>query len=282
MKGVRSLLAAGACLLVTSCSEAAGPVGPQPLATSPRATLAPESYPHYATEADVPPEYSLAMVHRISPIVYWEGSYANASSLLSYFGNYGEQTLSLTVLKDGSALPAVTTTGVDDHIIPRDYEMVTSGLGFAVSGTCGWIGNLNVNGMAQILLLINVKGLTVLSTAKGTGTSSRAQPACASKTCTTVASNDQQSAYGGDYDPYAFDSPGTAACDGGAEDGNASGTQFQPGDMTGGETVDWRTGVGNGGASACGAAAQVDYMCVEYYVQGEGWKDLGCGYVTTC
>ena len=46
--------------------------------------------------------------------------------------------------------------------------------------------------------------------------------------------------------------------DGGGGDGIGSGIQFEPGDYTNGETVDWATGIGNGGASVCGNAALVD------------------------
>jgi len=86
------------------------------------------------------------------------------------------------------------------------------------------------------------------------------------------------------YDPY--DPAGEGDCsDSGTGDGGdiaGSGTQFEPGDYTGGETVDWATGVGNGGVSVCGAAALVDFVCIDEWVDGEGWVEWDCGYVTTC
>ncbi|MDB4951589.1 MAG: hypothetical protein JWM27_4238 [Gemmatimonadetes bacterium] len=84
--------------------------------------------------------------------------------------------------------------------------------------------------------------------------------------------------YSDAYDPYAS---GSDCSDTGGDGSIGSGIQFVPGDYTGGETVGWSTGIGNGGASACGLAAQVEYVCVEVLV-GTEWKDWGCGYVTTC
>lgn len=64
---------------------------------------------------------------------------------------------------------------------------------------------------------------------------------------------------------------------------SGSGTQYEPGDYTGGETVDWGTGTGNGGTSVCGEAAFVEYVCIDVYNEETGaWEEWGCGYVTTC
>jgi len=99
--------------------------------------------------------------------------------------------------------------------------------------------------------------------------------------------------YSPEYDPYM--SSDSYAGDGGACGGDSeagtdgstgtstgSGTQYQPGDSTGGETVDWGTGTGNGGTSACGDKAIVEYACIDIWVDGVGWQEWGCGYVTTC
>lgn len=92
------------------------------------------------------------------------------------------------------------------------------------------------------------------------------------------------------YDPYASIEPynadgdcesGTPAEGGGSTD-EGSGTQYQPGDSTGGETVDWGTGVGNGGSSACGSTAIVAHICIDVWVEGVGWVEWSCGYATTC
>ena len=77
------------------------------------------------------------------------------------------------------------------------------------------------------------------------------------------------------YDPYSSDS----GCGSGGSSG--SGTQYYPGDNTGGETVDFGTGIGNGGQSACGEAAVVEFVCIDIYNE-EGWVSWACGYVTSC
>jgi hypothetical protein len=94
---------------------------------------------------------------------------------------------------------------------------------------------------------------------------------------------DNHPAYSESYDPYAEDGPDTGTCtgSGGGGDGTASGAQYHPGDSTGGETVSWGTGQGNGGSSACGAAAIVEFVCIEQWTSS-GWEIWGCGYVTTC
>jgi hypothetical protein len=84
------------------------------------------------------------------------------------------------------------------------------------------------------------------------------------------------------YDPYSD----PESCTGGGGSGqtdDASGVQYYPGDYTGGETVSWATGTGDGGSSVCGAAAMVDYICIDVYDEGSGsWREWGCGYATTC
>jgi len=88
-----------------------------------------------------------------------------------------------------------------------------------------------------------------------------------------------------EYDPY--DSALTLS-DGGGDCGSegentGSGTQYQPGDSTGGETVSWGTGEGNGGTSVCGQLAVVEYVCIDLWDDATGtWVEWGCGYVTTC
>ena len=70
---------------------------------------------------------------------------------------------------------------------------------------------------------------------------------------------------------------------GGGGSGEGSGIQFEPGDYTGGETVDWGTGIGNGGTSICGNKAVVEWVCVDVYNESTGvWEEWSCGYATTC
>jgi hypothetical protein len=95
---------------------------------------------------------------------------------------------------------------------------------------------------------------------------------------------DNYPAYSESYDPYAEGDTYDGTCDGSGGSGGGSGgsgIQYYPGDSTGGETVSWTTGQGNGGSSACGGAAVVEYACIETW-NGGGWETWGCGYVTTC
>jgi len=87
-----------------------------------------------------------------------------------------------------------------------------------------------------------------------------------------------------EYDPYEPGAGDGCGSDGsGGSGGGGSGQQYSPGQYTNGETVSWATGVGNGGTSACGSAAQVDYICIDVWNETSGeWETWGCGYVTTC
>ncbi|HET7231715.1 MAG TPA: hypothetical protein VFJ16_17015 [Longimicrobium sp.] len=85
-----------------------------------------------------------------------------------------------------------------------------------------------------------------------------------------------------EYDPYAPTNDEDCSHDGSGS-GGGSGIQFEPGDSTGGETVDWQTGIGNGGVSACGTAATVEYICIDLWNDFEQkWDLYSCGYATTC
>lgn len=86
-----------------------------------------------------------------------------------------------------------------------------------------------------------------------------------------------------EYDPYdpAYQDDG---CDGNDEAGSGgSGIQYQEGDHTNGETVDWNTGIGNGGESVCGENAVVEKVCIEVWNEKDNkWDLYSCGYATTC
>jgi hypothetical protein len=62
-----------------------------------------------------------------------------------------------------------------------------------------------------------------------------------------------------------------------------SGIQYYPGDYTNGETVNFATGIGDGGSSVCGSAAYVDQVCIDIWDDGsQTWGQSACGYATTC
>lgn len=75
------------------------------------------------------------------------------------------------------------------------------------------------------------------------------------------------------YDPYSESSEDCSNI--------GSGTQYEPGQSTGGETVDWGSGTGNGGSSACGDSAVMEYVCIDIW-NGEQWVEWACGYATVC
>ena len=87
-----------------------------------------------------------------------------------------------------------------------------------------------------------------------------------------------------EYDPYEESSPEPGIyCPGNGGGGEGSGISYQPGDTTNGESVDWYTGKGNGGVSACGDKAVVEFACLDFYNEKTGnWDLYLCGYVTTC
>lgn len=98
---------------------------------------------------------------------------------------------------------------------------------------------------------------------------------------------DNYPAYSESYDPYGESgTPDDGTCDAsggsGGGGGTASGIQYHPGDSTGGQTVSWSSGQGNGGSSACGGAAVVEYACIEQWTSSGEWQVWGCGYITTC
>lgn len=88
------------------------------------------------------------------------------------------------------------------------------------------------------------------------------------------------------YDPYEseFDECSGDGSGGGSGGGTGgSGTQYSSGDYTGGETVNWHTGIGDGGTSVCGESARVEYICIEIYNEEiSQWETWSCGYATVC
>lgn len=101
-----------------------------------------------------------------------------------------------------------------------------------------------------------------------TGTSGKSLPAC---DC-----NDDPR--GVDYDPYA--DGGECATSG---SGSSTATYSEPydGAYTGGQTVDFDSGMPDGGTSICGSEAVLAYVCVDITYE-DGTKASKCGWATTC
>lgn len=86
------------------------------------------------------------------------------------------------------------------------------------------------------------------------------------------------------YDPYSNEEECPEPSGGGDASGwTGSGTYYEPGQTTGGETVNWNTGQGNGGSSVCGLDAVVEYICIEQFnEETQQWDGYSCGYATMC
>jgi len=267
-------------LMLAGCVDATMPRSPSPVTTpgapNNETLTADQAYPRFHSVSEVPSSFGLATIYDVRPLVYWQGSVANASAAMDYWGNVANQRLTLTLSKGGSQVYTREATSHEGNFVPVTRTLTTPGFTARVSGTCGHVANLATAHVAKVVVIVDIEKFTELSVAERPGGASAMQPSCASSPCTSTVSNDQTS-YGGDFDPYA---PSSGSCDGGSGIGT-SGTQFEVGDYTGGQTVNWKTGVGTGSPSACGDQARVDYICVEYNT-GDGWKSLDCGYVTTC
>jgi hypothetical protein len=91
----------------------------------------------------------------------------------------------------------------------------------------------------------------------------------------------------GNYVDYGGDPANCPPADDGSGDDpfgqTGSGIQYYPGDYTNGETVNFQTGIGDGGNSVCGSAAQVEQVCIDFWNdETQTWGNSTCGYATTC
>jgi hypothetical protein len=229
------------------------------------------TYPTEEQLAELPPEFRTAP----SILGYWTktgfvGSQAWARAWMQYWANYAKVSVELSLLYNNAHV--TTTTGYSEQasVLPavRELEAFTS---LGVSGSCGH--TVNATGIFYVHHQAPVgKGWFVFGEEKRSESASAAQPPCS---CTSTLQI--QTA---DYDPYSKDQ---GDCESGTGDSSGSGTQYQPGDYTGGETVSWSTGIGNGGSSLCGSDAVVEFICIDYWDAATGkWVEWSCGFATTC
>lgn len=259
-------------LLVPGCMDATRATGHTPAPGSPVEALAWDGYdaPSFTSLAEVPAEYYGAEVRTTSLTIRWVGNVANAYASMTYYGNRGSQHLTVTVMKDYSE---VTRNEIVDHarstIIPSERSMGTP-LPTVVPEACGQLATLKVLYAARVVAFVTSE-FTQFSFDDAQRFDDAPQPDCApDEPCSVDTYADHN------YDPYAGDDCGDSGNDGGG-----SGTQYYPGDYTGGETVDWESGTGNGGTSACGTAARVHWLCIEILTEHDGWVEV-CGYATAC
>ncbi|MBA3579030.1 MAG: hypothetical protein H0W42_03495 [Gemmatimonadaceae bacterium] len=251
----------------------------QPLPMEALALTPPEpSLSRYPTEeeyAEMPAEFRTGP----SILAAWVdagfvGNRAYGRGWMQYFANYAKITLPVTLIYDNRQVTSTTGYSELSSVLPAVREMEAyASLG--VSGSCG--NTVNASGIFFVRHQIPIsRGWFQWGEETATDGGTKSQPACSCGGATSL----QDAA----YDPYAGDGPESPCADGGSSGGTSgSGTQFSPGSYTGGETVDWNTGIGNGGGSACGADAVVEYVCIDVWnSETERWDEWGCGYVTMC
>lgn len=192
---------------------------------------------------------------------------AYAGGSMNFWGSHGKVDVTLTVREGSSVVETRTTNAEDFRYYPWRRTLFNHGNTLSLGATCGHTASGYASFSAWHEYLGDTWGRTTVPVTK-----SKRQGECTSCTGSLVV----------EYDPYA-EGPEEGDCGGddGSGSGEGSGTQFSPGDSTGGETVDWSTGKGNGGSSQCGQDAVVEYVCIDFMTE-EGWKEWSCGYVTTC
>ena len=248
------------------------PTEPSPV---PPAKPSLSGYPTEAEYAEMPSEF------RTAPSIFatwvdagFVSNRAYGRAWMQYFANYAKITLPVTLLYGNRQV--TSTTGITElsSLLPAVREM--DGYAFlGVSGSCGH--TVNATGIFFVRHQFPLsKGWFPWGEESESKDDSAMQPAC---TCGEATSLTDAA-----YDPYAGDGPESPCLEPGSSGGSGgSGTQFSPGDHTGGETVDWQTGIGNGGTSACGADAVVEYVCIDIWnSETQRWEEWGCGYVTMC
>jgi hypothetical protein len=232
--------------------------------------------PVYNTWAEIPESAYHAEIWNEHARVNWRADTAVSYARMSYIGNRASMTFNLTILHKYTtvATPNPLTIRSPAYLLTEERGMGAP-FRFHVSERCGQVANLNVYYTATSVLFIQSQ-FTELSADDASVDTSARQADC---TCTSTGGTSV------DYDPsdpgYDPSDPNGDGC-GDDSGGTPSGTQFEPGQSTGGETVTWSGGVGNGGRSACGSLAVVEYVCIDVWDEERGWVEWDCGYVTTC
>jgi hypothetical protein len=277
----RFIAALGAIAVVASVGISA--CADRPLSTEPPPLTAPEpSLSQYPTEeqyAEMPAEFR----QKPGIIRTWtdagfvsSGAYGQAG--MEFLANYAKITMPVTLLFNNSEVTRTVGYSEQAYFLPLTRELSASGF-VGVNGSCGH----TVNARAEFFIRNQFPlktGWFEWGQEGRSGDASRSQPACS---CAAGMSVQEV-----DYDPYAeyasySEEAAEVGCGSKGDSGSNGGTQYYPGDNTGGQTVDWSTGQGNGGTSACGEYAVVEYICFDTWNEQTGsWEAWGCGYVTTC
>lgn len=277
-KQYKWMLASVLQLVLLGCMDAAritAPRGgsPTPAPQQLRLAMAPDGHeaPVFTSISEVPEDWQ-AEIYDQKSYAYWNGASASGSADMRFVGNRISQTVVLTVLAGTQTVGTSTpSTHVQTSVLPFRGRIITSAY-LDVSSSCGQVTNTASQHDAKLMLFAGADFITLDHERRGTQASAR-QPACREvEECADVT----QVTY----------SPETPECeDGGSggSDGVGTGIFYQPGESTGGNTVDFATGEGlSGGGSVCGAAAVVQYICIDILDSEGNWKEWGCGYVTSC
>ena len=150
------------------------------ISTSPTPSYAEEchpSYPCYDRMDDVPAELA-PKIYSVSPLVYWDGNTAIASSVMRYFGNRAEESFSLSITGPSSASRTAESSSTA-AIIPWDAEHTTPGFGLATPNgkTCGHHAQLTSQHHAISTIWLTFRGFGELRVSQPGG-NSRSQPEC--------------------------------------------------------------------------------------------------------
>ena len=272
-----ALAATVASIGIGACHDGL-PVEPAPIA-SPDPLLSTEPTPEQL--AAMPPEFQ----QTTDILEYWLdvgfiSEQAYGSAYMKYLGNYAAITLPLALLKNNTEVASTTGFAEQTSYLPA-VRTLTAVASLGLSGSCGHTVNGSAIFKAHSQFILN-KSWLVWGGVGRSAHNTKSQPACT--TCTSSVNFESP-----DYDPYSKDQDGTD-CDSGGDGsdgsgggGGGSGTQYNPGDNTGGELVSWSTGIGIGGWSACGSEAVVEYICIDVWnAETQGWDEWSCGYATTC
>ena len=133
------------------------------------------SVPYFESEGEVPDWFAPRVLGK-SPIVYWNGNEAVASSRMDYFGNRGEETFVLKI--SGASSDSRDAESASGGFWPEYRTHWTHGFTLAPD-VCGHIANLTSQHTARTIFFVDIKGLTQLPPDEQPGGANKEQRPCA-------------------------------------------------------------------------------------------------------
>jgi hypothetical protein len=155
-----------------------------------------ENYPIFRDISEVPDSWYPRVI-RTSPVVYWAGREAVASSRMDYFGNRADEDFDLII--SGSRNLSRSERSSSGGFLPRDRQHTTPGFRIYADRTCGHDAQLHSRHTARTLFLIEYRGLTELTPHSVPGSADAVQPEC---TCGGNAMNAPGDPADGDRDAF--------------------------------------------------------------------------------